>query len=90
MNWYFQYTPGDLWDYDEVGTHILIDDDVAGQPRKLITHSARNGHLYTMDRHNGQIIGAKPRLLHRKSQVGCTSDDAASNGLRWRIRASPG
>jgi alcohol dehydrogenase (cytochrome c) len=62
MNWYFQYTPGDLWDYDEVGTHILIDSDVAGQPRKLITHSARNGHLYTMDRHNGQIIGAKPYM----------------------------
>jgi len=60
MNWYFQYTPGDMLDYDEIGTHILIDGEVAGQPRKLITHSARNGHLYTMDRHNGQIIGAKP------------------------------
>jgi alcohol dehydrogenase (cytochrome c) len=60
MNWYFQFTPGDSWDYDEVGTHILIDGEVAGQPRKLITHSARNGFLYTMDRHNGQIIGAKP------------------------------
>jgi alcohol dehydrogenase (cytochrome c) len=62
MNWYFQYTPGDLWDYDEVGTHILIDSEVAGQPRKLVTHSARNGHLYTMDRHNGQMIGAKPYM----------------------------
>ncbi len=62
MNWYFQYTPGDMWDYDEVGTHILIDRDVAGQSRKLITHSARNGFLYTMDRHNGQIVGAKPYM----------------------------
>jgi alcohol dehydrogenase (cytochrome c) len=62
MNWYFQYTPGDMWDYDEVGTHILIDGEVAGQPRKLVTHSARNGFLYTMDRHNGQIIGAKPYM----------------------------
>src|SRR5262249_14700362 len=60
MNWYFQYTPGDMWDYDEVGTHILIDGVVAGQPRKLITHSARTGFLYTMDRFNGQIIGAQP------------------------------
>jgi alcohol dehydrogenase (cytochrome c) len=60
MNWYFQYTPGDMWDYDEIGTHILIDGTIAGEPRKLITHSARNGHLYTMDRNNGQIIGAKP------------------------------
>jgi alcohol dehydrogenase (cytochrome c) len=62
MNWFFQFTPGDMWDYDEVGTHILIDGNVAGQPRKLITHSARNGFLYTMDRHNGQIIGAKPYM----------------------------
>jgi alcohol dehydrogenase (cytochrome c) len=62
MNWYFQFTPGDMWDYDEVGTHILIDADVAGQARKLVSHSARNGFLYTMDRHNGQIIGAKPYM----------------------------
>ena len=62
MNWYFQFTPGDMWDYDEVGTHILIDSEVAGQPRKLITHSGRNGYLYTMDRFNGQIVGAKPYM----------------------------
>ncbi len=62
MNWYFQYTPGDLWDYDEVGTHILIDGMIAGQPRKLITHSARNGFLYTMDRFNGQTVLAKPYM----------------------------
>jgi len=62
MNWYFQYTPGDQWDFDEAGTHILIDAEVAGQPRKLITHSARNGFVYTMDRNNGQILGAKHQL----------------------------
>jgi len=62
MNWYFQFTPGDMWDYDEVGTHILIDGNVAGEPRKLITHSARNGFLYTMDRFNGQTVLAKPYM----------------------------
>jgi alcohol dehydrogenase (cytochrome c) len=62
MNWFFQYTPGDMFDYDEVGTHILIDGEISGQQRQLITHSARNGFLYTMDRHNGQIIGAKPYM----------------------------
>jgi alcohol dehydrogenase (cytochrome c) len=60
MNWYFQYTPGDMWDYDEVGTHILIDGQVGGQARKLITHSARNGFLYTMERTNGAMVLAKP------------------------------
>jgi alcohol dehydrogenase (cytochrome c) len=62
MNWFFQYTPGDMFDYDEVGTHILIEGEVSGQRRQLITHSARNGFVYTMDRHNGQIIGAKPYM----------------------------
>src|SRR3984957_3464404 len=60
MNWYFQFTPGDQWDYDEVGTHILIDGQVGGQARKLITHSARNGFLYTMERANGAMVLAKP------------------------------
>jgi alcohol dehydrogenase (cytochrome c) len=60
MNWYFQFTPGDMWDYDEVGTHILIDGNVEGQPRKLVTHSARNGFLYTMERANGAMVSAKP------------------------------
>jgi alcohol dehydrogenase (cytochrome c) len=62
MNWYFQYTPGDHWDYDEAGTHILLDGQIAGQPRKLITHSARNGFLYTMERNNGQTLLARPYL----------------------------
>ncbi len=60
MNWYHQYVPGDMWDYDEAGTHILIDGQIAGQTRKLITHSARNGFLYTFERSNGQTVLAKP------------------------------
>ena len=60
MVWYFQYTPGDMWDYDEVGTHILFERVIDGEPRKLVTHSARNGFVYTMDRHNGAMVGAQP------------------------------
>jgi alcohol dehydrogenase (cytochrome c) len=64
MNWYFQYLPGDMWDYDEAHSHILIDGQVGGQagdpPRQLITHSARNGFLYTFERSNGQTVLAKP------------------------------
>jgi alcohol dehydrogenase (cytochrome c) len=60
MNWYHQYTPGDMWDYDEEGSHILIDGEVAGQPRKLVTHAARNGFIYSLERANGQTVLAKP------------------------------
>jgi alcohol dehydrogenase (cytochrome c) len=62
MNWFFQYTPGDMWDFDEVGTHILIDGAINGEAHKLITHSGRNGFLYTMERNNGQPILAKPYM----------------------------
>jgi alcohol dehydrogenase (cytochrome c) len=62
MNWYHQYVPGDMWDYDAAGTHILIDGVVAGEPHKLIMHSARNGFLYAFERANGQPVLAKPYM----------------------------
>ncbi len=62
MNWYHQYVPGDMWDYDAAGTHILIDGQIAGQPHKLVTHSARNGFLYSFERANGQPVLAKPYM----------------------------
>ncbi len=60
MNWYHQYTPGDMWDYDEEGTHILIDGEIAGQMHKIVMHTARNGFLYSFERANGQTLMAKP------------------------------
>jgi alcohol dehydrogenase (cytochrome c) len=62
MNWYHQYVPGDMWDYDAAGTHILIDGQVSGQPHKLVAHSARNGFLYALERTNGQTVLAKPYM----------------------------
>jgi alcohol dehydrogenase (cytochrome c) len=62
MNWYHQYVPGDMWDYDAAGTHILIDGMVAGEPHKLVIHSNRNGFLYALERANGQPLLAKPYM----------------------------
>jgi alcohol dehydrogenase (cytochrome c) len=58
IRWYHQYTPNDTMDYDEVGTHILIDGQVNGEDRKLVTHAARNGFYYAFDRLNGQFLKA--------------------------------
>jgi len=49
-----------MWDYDEAGTHILIDGQVSGQTRKLVAHSGRNGFFYALERSNGQTLLAKP------------------------------
>jgi alcohol dehydrogenase (cytochrome c) len=62
MNWYFQYVPGDMWDYDAAHSHILIDGQRNGAQVKVVTHSARNGFLYTFERDNGQFLLAKPYL----------------------------
>ncbi|MSP21166.1 MAG: PQQ-dependent dehydrogenase, methanol/ethanol family [Alphaproteobacteria bacterium] len=49
IKWFFQYTPGDPFDYDEIGEHPLID--IGG--KTLVVHAARNGHFYGFDRATG-------------------------------------
>ena len=58
LRWYHQYTPNDTMDYDETGTHILIDSKVGGEDRKLLAHAGRNGFFYSFDRLNGQFLKA--------------------------------
>jgi alcohol dehydrogenase (cytochrome c) len=58
LAWYFQYTPNDSWDYDEVGVHMLYDIELDGELRKVVGHYARNGFYYTLDRTSGEFIKA--------------------------------
>jgi alcohol dehydrogenase (cytochrome c) len=58
FNWHFQYTPNDKRDYDETGTHILIDTTINGENRKIVSHAGRNGFNYSFDRLNGQFLKA--------------------------------
>jgi alcohol dehydrogenase (cytochrome c) len=58
FKWHFQYTPNDNRDYDETGTHILIDTKVGGEDRKIVSHAGRNGYNYVFDRSNGQFLKA--------------------------------
>jgi len=57
--WYFQYTPNDSWDYDEVGVHMLYDIEIDGRLRKAVAHFGRNGFFYTLDRTTGEFIKAE-------------------------------
>src|SRR5215467_6339508 len=58
MTWYFQYTPGDFLDFDEVGIHQLVDTKINGEDRNIVAHFSRNGFFYTLDRNNGQFLSA--------------------------------
>ena len=53
--WYYQYTPNDSWDYDEIGTHLLYDTVINGESRKVVGHFGRNGFFYSLDRNNGSF-----------------------------------
>jgi alcohol dehydrogenase (cytochrome c) len=54
--WYFQYLPNDSWDYDEIGVHLLYDETINGERRKVVGHFGRNGFFYSLDRVNGSFI----------------------------------
>ena len=58
LKWYFQYTPGDYMDYDEVGPQLLLDTTIDGEDRKVLAHFGRNGFFYTLDRTNGAYINS--------------------------------
>ena len=60
LNWHFQYTPHDVWDWDAAQTQALVDTNWQGQPRKLLIHANRNGFFYVLDRVTGKLLLAKP------------------------------
>ncbi len=60
LAWYFQASPHDTHDWDNVETPVLFDANVEGRPRKLLAQAARNGYFFVLDRTNGKDIVSKP------------------------------
>jgi len=59
LQWYFQFTPHDLYDYDSTQIPVLLDTEWQGHPRKLLVQANRNGFYYVLDRTNGKFLFAK-------------------------------
>ncbi len=60
MAWYFQPSPHDTHDWDNVETPVLFDADFDGKPRKLIAQASRNGYFFVLDRTNGKHLVSAP------------------------------
>ncbi|HEX4809967.1 MAG TPA: acido-empty-quinoprotein group A [Bryobacteraceae bacterium] len=58
--WYFQASPHDTHDWDNVETPVLFEATVDGHPRKLLAQAARNGYFFVLDRTNGKSLVSKP------------------------------
>ena len=60
MKWYFQFTPGDEYDWDATQVPVLVDMNWHGTPRKVMLWANRNGFFYVLDRTNGKFLLGKP------------------------------
>ena len=60
LQWYFQFTPFDLHDWDATEVPVLFDAEIDRKPRKLLIQANRNGFFYVLDRTNGKFLFAKP------------------------------
>jgi quinohemoprotein ethanol dehydrogenase len=58
--WYFQETPGDVWDYDATADIMLADLKIDGKIRHVAMHAPKNGYFYVIDRTNGKFISGAP------------------------------
>ncbi len=56
IKWYFQFTPNDPYDYDEISENPIIDVEINGTNRKIVVHSGRNGFFYGFDRTTGEFM----------------------------------
>jgi alcohol dehydrogenase (cytochrome c) len=59
LKWYYQFTPGDEYDWDATQVPVLVDMPWQGQPRKLMFWANRNGFFYVLDRVTGKFLMAK-------------------------------
>jgi quinohemoprotein ethanol dehydrogenase len=60
MAWYYQTTPGDMWDFDAAAPIVLADLKIDNRSRKTLLQANKNGYFYVLDRETGKPISATP------------------------------
>ena len=60
LRWYYQTTPGDVWDFDADANVILADLPIAGRLRHVLMQANKNGYFYVIDRVTGKPLLAQP------------------------------
>jgi PQQ-dependent dehydrogenase (methanol/ethanol family) len=61
VKWFYQSTPHDLFDHDDINEIILADVPAPnGQRIPALLRPDRNGYFYVQDRRNGKILSVAP------------------------------
>ena len=58
--WFYQSSPHDLFDHDDINEIILADIPWGNGRRPVLLRPGRNGFFYVIDRHNGEVLSATP------------------------------
>jgi PQQ-dependent dehydrogenase (methanol/ethanol family) len=59
--WFYQSTPHDLFDHDDINESVLVDWPTPnGQRIPALIRPSRNGYLYVHDRRDGRILAVDP------------------------------
>ena len=60
MNWFYQMTPGDNWDFNACQDIALLDMEIDGKVRPVLLQGPKNGFFYVLDRTDGELLRAFP------------------------------
>ncbi len=60
LQWYFQFSPHDVFDWDATETPVLLDAHPAGKQERLLAQANRNAFFYLLDRETGSFRLAEP------------------------------
>lgn len=60
VDWFYQHTPNDAWDFSGNNELVLFEYEEDGKTVKATAHADRNGFFYVVDREDGDFIRAFP------------------------------
>jgi len=58
--WHYQETPWETWDYDTGQQLMLMDMEIDGEMRHVVTQASKNGFFYVLDAATGEFLNGEP------------------------------
>ena len=69
--WHFQSVHHDIWDMDNTHPPLMADVRIDGAVRQAIYYGSKSGHLFVLDRRNGQpLLPVEERPVPQDSRQG--------------------
>src|SRR5690606_35041875 len=58
--WHYQEMPWETWDYDTVQQLMVLDVELKGEMRHVVTQASKNGFFYMLDVATGELLSGEP------------------------------